>query len=81
MTLQFIGKDPQSPNNGSPAVWADEANDSIIIQGWKLDDRARAEVEAAGPVPDYEDAIRVPSRMAGFLQDAIRRLSAGKRSR
>lgn len=81
MTLHFIGKDPRSPNNGSPTVWADEESDSIIIQGWKLDDRARAEVETDGPVPDHEDVIRIPSRMANFLHDAIRQLSDVQRIR
>ena len=31
MTLRFIGKDPDSPNNGSPTVWLDEADGSIVI--------------------------------------------------
>ena len=33
MALKFVGKDPDSPNNGSPAVWVDDEDGSIVIQG------------------------------------------------
>ena len=33
MALRLIGVDPDSPNNGSPTVWLDEADQSIVIQG------------------------------------------------
>lgn len=37
MALRFIGKDPGSPkNNGSPTVWLDEADGSVVVQGWKI---------------------------------------------
>ena len=36
MALRFIGVDPDSPNNGSPTVWLDEDDGSIVIQGWKI---------------------------------------------
>jgi hypothetical protein len=71
MALQFIGKDPDSPNNGSPAVWLDEDDGSIVIQGWKIaDERTMSEITAAKPIPDHETAIRVPARMASFLMEA-----------
>jgi len=71
MPLHFIGKDPSSPNNGSPTVWLDDADGSIVIQGWRIEDAATlAEVTQNGPVPGHETVIRVPHRMAPFLRKA-----------
>jgi len=69
--LRFIGKDPDSPNNGSPTVWLDEGDGSIVIQGWKItDERTMSEITAAMSVPEHETVIRVPARMASFLMEA-----------
>jgi hypothetical protein len=71
MSLRFIGVDPDSPNNGSPTVWLDDADGSIVIQGWKItDEPTMSEVTAAKPVPDHETVVRVPARMASFLMEA-----------
>ena len=71
MSLRFIGVDPDSPNNGSPTVWLDDADGSIVIQGWKItDERTMSEITAAMPVPDHETVVRVPARMASFLMEA-----------
>jgi hypothetical protein len=68
MALRFIGVDPDSPNNGSPTVWLDEEDDSIVIQGWKVtDDDTLSQVMATGPIPDHETVVRLPARMAPFL--------------
>jgi hypothetical protein len=65
MSLRFIGKDPESPNNGSPTVWVDEGDDSIVIQGWKITDEST--LAAIGTVPSHETVLRLPHRMAPFL--------------
>ena len=71
MALRFIGVDPDSPNNGSPTVWLDEDDQSIVIQGWKvIDDRTISEITATGPIPDHETVVRLPARMAPFLLEA-----------
>ena len=71
MALRFIGVDPDSPNNGSPAVWLDEDDQSIVIQGWKVtDDHTISEITATGPIPDHETVVRIPARMAPFLLEA-----------
>ena len=71
MSLRFIGVDPDSPNNGSPTVWLDDADGSIVIQGWKItDERTMSEITAAKAVPDHETVVRVPARMASFLMEA-----------
>jgi len=70
MTLRFIGKDPDSPNNGSPTVWLDEADGSIVIQGWRIaDESTLAEITADKPIPDHETVVRLPARMAPFLME------------
>ena len=38
MALRLIGVDPDSLNNGSPTMWLDEEDGSIVIQGWKITD-------------------------------------------
>jgi hypothetical protein len=78
MPLRFIGKDPESPNNGSPTVWLDEEDGSLVIQGWKIaDERTMSEITAAKPVPDHETVVRVPVRMAAFLMEACGGGTAG----
>lgn len=68
MSLRLIGVDPDSPENGSPTVWVDDADDSIVIQGWKISDAATlAEIKATGPIPDHETVVRLPRRMVPFL--------------
>ncbi len=73
MTLRFIGVDPNTPNDGSPTVWLDEDDGSIVLQGWKITDAATlAQIRATGPIPDHETVLRLPARMAPFLREAIR---------
>ena len=70
MALRFIGVDPETPNNGSPTVWVDEEDDSIVIQGWKItDEDTLSAIRAAGPIPDHETVLRLPRRMAPFLME------------
>ena len=70
MALRFIGTDPDSPHNGSPKVWLDEDDGSIVLQGWKITDEATmTQVTAKGPIPDHETVLRLPSRMTPFLRE------------
>jgi hypothetical protein len=71
VALRFIGKGPNSPNTNSPTVWVDEADGSMVIQGWKLDDLTTAQVNAAAPTPEHETVLRIPARMAQFLREAM----------
>lgn len=71
MALRFIGVDPNTRNTGSPTVWVDEDDGSIVVQGWKIADEATmAEIRATGPIPDHETVLRLPARMAPFLLEA-----------
>lgn len=71
MALRFIGKDPDSPNNGSPTLWVDESDGSFVIQGRRIDDATLADVTATAPIPDHETVVRVPARMAAMLREMI----------
>ncbi|MFS4093960.1 hypothetical protein [Streptomyces sp. AF1A] len=64
MTLHRLGKDPESPNNGSPTVYLDDETGNYILQGWRVTDPARlAELD----IPDHETVIEFPRRMTQFF--------------
>ncbi|MEC4018761.1 hypothetical protein [Streptomyces sp. H27-D2] len=71
MALRFVGKDPESGDHGSPAVWVDEETKDLLIQGWKADERTESESSKDVPVPDHEAVIRVPKRMIPLLREAL----------
>jgi hypothetical protein len=80
MALRLIGVDPDSPNNGSPTVWLDEDDQSIVIQGWKItDDDTISEIIANKPIPGHETVLRLPARMASFLLEACSDRTTGIR--
>ncbi len=73
MALRYIGKDPDSHTGDSPAVWLDEDDGSLVLQGWKITDEATlTEITAKGPIPGHETVLRLPARMAPSLREAIR---------
>ena len=60
MHIQFLGKDPKSPDDGSPTLYATDRTDreTFLVQGWKVtDSTARAEL---GSIPGHEDIVEVP---------------------
>jgi hypothetical protein len=60
MRAQFLGKDPASQVNGSPALFATDRTDrkTYVAQGWKVTDpTALADI---GPVPDHKTLIEIP---------------------
>ena len=70
MALRLIGVDPDSPNNGSPTIWVDEEDQSIVIQGWKPNDATISEITVTKPIPGHETVVRLPARMAPLLLEA-----------
>ncbi|HXP20911.1 MAG TPA: hypothetical protein VN840_14810 [Streptosporangiaceae bacterium] len=65
--------DAESPNNGSPAVWVDDEDGSIVVQGWRITSAMTlAQIAVRGPIPDHETVLRLPVRMAPFLVEACR---------
>jgi hypothetical protein len=65
MAPRFLGKDPDSPQGGSPSVWDD--GDSYVIQGWRVTDAAALGelLRSAGQqqIPGHETLIRFPKRL------------------
>ena len=45
MALRFLGKDPDSPDGGSPTVYYDDERDSYVLQGWRVLDGRRAQLD------------------------------------
>jgi hypothetical protein len=66
MTLQFLGKDPDSPNGGSPTLYFDADRDTYIFQGWKVTDAERL---AHLDLPADETVIEFPRRMMQFFPE------------
>jgi len=66
MTLHMLGKDPDSPNGESPTVYYDDADDSYVLQGFKITDAA---VLAQMSIPGHETVIRFPRRMMQFFPE------------
>jgi hypothetical protein len=77
MSLRFIGIDPSTGQGESPTVWVDESKGELLIQGWKPDAETTAECAAfqvpghAAGIPDHEQVVRVPVRMASILREAL----------
>ena len=65
MALQFLGKDPESEYNGSPAVWDD--GDCYVIQGWRITDPGT--LAQVGTVPAPETVLRFLKRMMQFFKE------------
>ncbi|MGC0418275.1 hypothetical protein [Embleya sp. AB8] len=66
MALHRLGKDPESPNNGSPTLYYDDETDTYVFQSWKVTDADRL---AAMDVPEHETVIEFPRRMMQFFPE------------
>ncbi|MBD0746325.1 hypothetical protein [Streptomyces sp. CBMA152] len=76
MTLQFIGIDPETGQEGSPTVWVDESKQEFVFQGFKPGTELEAECAAfvapghAPGIPPHESVVRMPFRMVPMLREA-----------
>ncbi|MFF1685338.1 MULTISPECIES: hypothetical protein [unclassified Streptomyces] len=76
MSLLFIGIDPNTGDGESPTVWVDQDRGEIVVQGWKPSPELEAQCAAfevpghAVGIPDHEQVVRVPARMAKMLREA-----------
>ncbi|MER5867080.1 hypothetical protein [Kitasatospora sp. NPDC002040] len=66
MALHKLGKDPESPNGGSPTLYYDDRTDNYVIQGWKMLDQDRL---AQMDIPGHETVIEFPRRMMQFFPE------------
>jgi len=65
VALRFIAIDPETNGNDCPTVWADDEAGDYVIKGWAVTAELLAET---GPDP-RETVIRIPKRMARFMQE------------
>ena len=65
MALRFIAIDPETNGNDCPTVWADDETGDYVIKGWAV----TAELLAETAPDSRESVIRVPKRMARFMQE------------
>ncbi len=70
MSLQFLGKDPNSDEDNCPSVWVDSETKEIVVQGWLPGSATLAECLATGSIPATEGVVRLPARMAALLMEA-----------
>lgn len=66
MSLVFLGKDPDSPNNGSPTVYLDTDRDSYLVQGYRVEDPERL---AQMNIPGHETVVEIPRHMTQFFPE------------
>ncbi|GAU64850.1 hypothetical protein SSP35_01_01860 [Streptomyces sp. NBRC 110611] len=64
MTLHKLGKDPESPSGGSPTIYLDDAKDTYLVQGWKIEDADRL---TQLDLPAHETVVEIPRRMVQFF--------------
>ncbi|CNF11624.1 Uncharacterised protein [Mycobacterium tuberculosis] len=75
MALRFLGKDPDSKDGDSPSFWHDDADGSVVVQGWKVGDPAAiAELlrtSGRPGVPSNEAVVRIPGRLLPLLKELM----------
>ncbi|MCU4749342.1 MULTISPECIES: hypothetical protein [Streptomyces] len=69
MALKKLGKDPESPEGGSPTVYLDEESGNYILQGWRVTDVQRLDQL---DIPGHETVIEFPKRMMQFFPEVTR---------
>lgn len=70
-TLRFVGKDPASGDHGCPAVWVEEKERDLVLQGFKVGADTEARCAQESPLPETEAVIRLPRRMIPLLREAL----------
>ncbi|MFG3254414.1 hypothetical protein [Streptomyces sp. NPDC048172] len=82
MPLRFVGIDPETNEDHCPTVWVDEAKGELVVHGWKASSALRNECEANfpanGPIPEYEDVVRLPARMMPMIRKACDALDGSR---
>ncbi|WP_026411792.1 hypothetical protein [Actinomadura oligospora] len=75
MALRFLGKDPDSKDGDSPSFWHDDADGSLVVQGWTVEDPAVvAELlttSGRDHIPSNEAVVRIPGRLLPLLKELM----------
>ncbi|AZS70850.1 hypothetical protein DDE74_07755 [Streptomyces lydicus] len=64
MALHKLGKDPESPSGGSPTIYLDDAKNTYLVQGLKVEDQGRL---SKMDIPGHETVVEIPRRMVQFF--------------
>lgn len=70
--ISFLGKDPESADDGSPTLFATDRTDrrTYLVQGWVVSDpQALAEL---GELPPGEAVVEIPADILQFAEEASR---------
>jgi hypothetical protein len=71
MALHFVGKDPDSPSGGCPAVFVDESTGDLLFQGAEVTDvGALSFVDSRSSITPGETVVRLPARMREIIMEA-----------
>jgi hypothetical protein len=90
MRLDFVGVDPDNPNDSCPAVFVDPETGDFYMQGETITDPdVLAWINSDSRILDTESVVRLPARMAAIILEAVnggyehgrRRFPAGRHPR
>ena len=71
MAIHFVGKDPDSPNGGCPAVFVDETNGDLLFQGSTVTaGEVLSFVDSMSNILSGETVVRLPARMRAIILEA-----------
>ncbi|WP_034270663.1 hypothetical protein [Actinospica robiniae] len=71
MKLHFVGKDPDSPSGGCPAVFVDESSGDLLFQGLTVTEAgALSFVDSKSAMQPGESVVRLPARMRAIILEA-----------
>jgi hypothetical protein len=72
MALDFVGIDPDTPENGCPAVFVEDELHEFWFQGPVATDPAElAKVAEHSPLRPGEAVVKIPDRMAAIIAEAV----------
>jgi hypothetical protein len=66
MALEFLGKDPSSPDGDSATIYHDTDRDTYLVQGLKVTDQER--LSQLG-LPEHETVVEIPRYMTEFFPE------------
>lgn len=72
MALRFLGVDPATKDNGSPAMFLDDETGDLLFQGWVETDPATLTLAASySRMAPNEKLVRLPARMRPVIEEAL----------
>jgi hypothetical protein len=72
MRLDFVGVDPDNPDDQCPAVFVDPETGDFFTQGETVTDpEVLAWVNSDSRILDTESVVRLPARMASIITEAV----------